>query len=74
MAAEIAHFAQRGLGLFAALRPFGCPLNHARGRRATKRLKGCCAGIRILPNDPNFDRGVSSVESRPQMLARGEEA
>lgn len=68
MAAEIAHWAKRGVRSFVILQPFGCLPNHICGRGVTKRLKDEYPGIQILPLDLDPDASQANIENRLQML------
>ena len=68
MAAEIAHYARKGVRSFVILQPFGCIPNHVCGRGMTKRLKDEFPQIQILPLDLDPDTSFANVENRLQML------
>ncbi len=68
MAAEIAHYAERGVKSFVILQPFGCLPNHICGRGTIKKLKERYPGISILPLDLDPDTSYANVENRLQML------
>ncbi|MGI6204701.1 MAG: acyl-CoA dehydratase activase [Anaerovoracaceae bacterium] len=68
MAAEIAHYAKRGVRTFVILQPFGCLPNHICGRGVIKRLKEEFPAISILPLDLDPDTSYANVENRLQML------
>ncbi len=68
MAAEIAHYAERGIKSFVILQPFGCLPNHICGRGTIKKLKERYPGIQILPLDLDPDTSYANVENRLQML------
>lgn len=74
MAAEIAHWAARGVRSFVILQPFGCLPNHICGRGVAKRLKDEYPGIQILPLDLDPDASFANVENRLQMLIMGDAA
>ena len=68
MAAEIAHYAEKGVHSFIILQPFGCLPNHICGRGVIKRLKDEYKDIQILPLDLDPDTSFANVENRLQML------
>lgn len=72
MAAEIAHYARKGVTSFVILQPFGCLPNHICGRGVTKRLKEEFPGIQILPLDLDPDASQANIENRLQMLIMNE--
>lgn len=74
MAAEIEHWAKRGVRSFVILQPFGCLPNHICGRGVTKPLKERHPGIRILPLDLDPDTSFANVENRLQMLIMADRA
>lgn len=72
MAAEIAHYAKRGVRSFIILQPFGCLPNHICGRGITKKLKDEYQRIQILPLDLDPDTSQANIENRLQMLIMNE--
>ena len=66
--AEIAAHAQRGVGSFVIVQPFGCLPNHISGRGMVKALKKQYPDIRIIALDFDADTGFANVENRLQML------
>ncbi len=72
MAAEIAHYAEKGVKSFVILQPFGCLPNHICGRGVIKKLKEEYPGISILPLDLDPDTSYANIENRLQMLIMNE--
>ncbi len=72
MAAEIAHYAKKGVKSFVILQPFGCLPNHICGRGVIKKLKEKYSGISILPLDLDPDTSYANIENRLQMLIMNE--
>ncbi len=68
MAAEIDHYAEKGVKSFIILQPFGCLPNHICGRGVIKSLKDRHPDISILPLDLDPDTSLANVENRLQML------
>ncbi len=68
MAAEIDHYAEKGVKSFIILQPFGCLPNHICGRGVIKSLKDKHPDISILPLDLDPDTSLANVENRLQML------
>lgn len=68
MAAEIAHYAHKGVKSFIILQPFGCLPNHVCGRGTVRALKTDFPDISILPLDLDPDTSYVNVENRLQML------
>ncbi|MCD8120412.1 MAG: acyl-CoA dehydratase activase [Lachnospiraceae bacterium] len=68
MAAEIDHYARKGVKSFVILQPFGCLPNHICGRGVIRRLKERYPEISILPLDLDPDTSFANVENRLQML------
>ncbi|MCL2441664.1 MAG: acyl-CoA dehydratase activase [Treponema sp.] len=68
IAADILHYAARGVRSFVILQPFGCLPNHICGRGIIKKLKEHYPGIQILPLDYDPDVSFANIENRLQML------
>jgi predicted CoA-substrate-specific enzyme activase len=68
IAADILHYAARGVTAFIILQPFGCLPNHVCGRGVVKRIKEMYPGIQILPLDYDPDISFANIENRLQML------
>lgn len=68
MAAEIVHYARKGVKAFIILQPFGCLPNHICGRGVIKRIKEDYPDITILPLDLDPDTSYANVENRMQMM------
>ena len=68
IAADILHYAEKGVRSFVILQPFGCLPNHICGRGIIKKLKDHYPGIQILPLDYDPDVSFANIENRLQML------
>jgi predicted CoA-substrate-specific enzyme activase len=68
IAADILHYAKRGVRSFVILQPFGCLPNHICGRGVIKKIKEIHPGIQILPLDYDPDASFANIENRIQML------
>jgi len=68
IAADILHYAAKGIRSFVILQPFGCLPNHICGRGIIKKLKDHYPGIQILPLDYDPDVSFANIENRLQML------
>jgi predicted nucleotide-binding protein (sugar kinase/HSP70/actin superfamily) len=68
IAAEILHYAEKGVRSFVILQPFGCLPNHICGRGVIKRIKEEHPDIQILPLDYDPDVSFANIENRLQML------
>jgi len=68
IAADILHYAAKGVRSFVILQPFGCLPNHICGRGIIKKLKEHYPGIQILPLDYDPDVSFANIENRLQML------
>ncbi|MDR0321837.1 MAG: acyl-CoA dehydratase activase [Treponema sp.] len=68
IAADILHYAAKGIRSFAILQPFGCLPNHICGRGIIKRIKEQHPDIQILPLDYDPDVSFANIENRLQML------
>jgi len=68
IAADILHYAAKGVRSFVILQPFGCLPNHVCGRGIIKKLKDHYPGIQILPLDYDPDVSFANIENRLQML------
>ncbi|MCL2215069.1 MAG: acyl-CoA dehydratase activase [Treponema sp.] len=68
IAADILHYAAKGIRSFIILQPFGCLPNHVCGRGIVKKLKDHYPGIQILPLDYDPDVSFANIENRLQML------
>ncbi|MCL2211138.1 MAG: acyl-CoA dehydratase activase [Treponema sp.] len=68
IAADILHYAAKGIRSFIILQPFGCLPNHICGRGIIKKLKDHYPGIQILPLDYDPDVSFANIENRLQML------
>jgi len=74
IAADILHYAERGVRCFVVLQPFGCLPNHIAGRGIIKKVKEIHPEIMVLPLDYDPDSGFANIENRLQMMimnARG---
>ena len=68
IAADILHYAAKGVRSFVILQPFGCLPNHICGRGIIKRIKELHPNIQILPLDYDPDVSFANIENRLQML------
>ena len=68
IAADILHYAARGIRSFVILQPFGCLPNHICGRGIIKKIKEQHGDIQILPLDYDPDVSFANIENRLQML------
>ncbi|MCL2196385.1 MAG: acyl-CoA dehydratase activase [Treponema sp.] len=68
IAADILHYAEKGIRSFVILQPFGCLPNHICGRGIIKKLKDHYPSIQILPLDYDPDVSFANIENRLQML------
>ncbi|MDR2542602.1 MAG: acyl-CoA dehydratase activase [Treponema sp.] len=68
IAAEILHYAAKGIRSFVILQPFGCLPNHICGRGIMKKIKEHYPGVQILPLDYDPDVSFANIENRLQML------
>jgi predicted nucleotide-binding protein (sugar kinase/HSP70/actin superfamily) len=68
IAADILHYAAKGIRSFVILQPFGCLPNHICGRGIIKRIKEQHPDIQILPLDYDPDVSFANIENRLQML------
>jgi len=68
IAAEILHYAAKGIKSFVILQPFGCLPNHICGRGVMKKIKEQYPEIQILPLDYDPDVSFANIENRLQML------
>jgi len=68
IAADILHYAAKGIRSFVILQPFGCLPNHICGRGIMKKVKEHYPGIQILPLDYDPDVSFANIENRLQML------
>ncbi|MCL2802173.1 MAG: acyl-CoA dehydratase activase [Treponema sp.] len=68
IAADILHYAAKGIRSFVILQPFGCLPNHICGRGIIKKVKEHYPGIQILPLDYDPDVSFANIENRLQML------
>jgi len=68
IAADILHYAEKGVRSFAILQPFGCLPNHICGRGVIKKIKELHPDIQILPLDYDPDVSFANIENRLQML------
>jgi predicted CoA-substrate-specific enzyme activase len=68
IAADILHYAAKGIRSFILLQPFGCLPNHICGRGIIKKIKEHYPGIQILPLDYDPDVSFANIENRLQML------
>ena len=68
IAAEILHYAAKGIKSFVILQPFGCLPNHVCGRGVMKKIKEHHPEIQILPLDYDPDVSFANIENRLQML------
>jgi predicted nucleotide-binding protein (sugar kinase/HSP70/actin superfamily) len=68
IAADILHYAAKGIRSFVILQPFGCLPNHICGRGIMKKIKEHYPGIQILPLDYDPDVSFANIENRLQML------
>jgi predicted nucleotide-binding protein (sugar kinase/HSP70/actin superfamily) len=68
IAADILHYAAKGVRSFVILQPFGCLPNHICGRGVIKKIKEMHPDIHILPLDYDPDVSFANIENRLQML------
>jgi predicted nucleotide-binding protein (sugar kinase/HSP70/actin superfamily) len=68
IAADILHYAKKGVRSFIILQPFGCLPNHICGRGIIKKIKEMRPDIQILPLDYDPDVSFANIENRLQML------
>ena len=68
IAADILHYAAKGIRSFVILQPFGCLPNHICGRGIMKKIKEHYPGVQILPLDYDPDVSFANIENRLQML------
>jgi predicted nucleotide-binding protein (sugar kinase/HSP70/actin superfamily) len=68
IAADILHYAEKGVKSFLVLQPFGCLPNHICGRGVMKKVKEMHPEIMILPLDYDPDVSFANIENRLQML------
>jgi len=68
IAADILHYAKKGVRSFVILQPFGCLPNHICGRGVIKKIKELHPDIQILPLDYDPDVSFANIENRLQML------
>jgi predicted CoA-substrate-specific enzyme activase len=68
IAADILHYAAKGVRSFVILQPFGCLPNHICGRGVIKKIKEQYPDIQILPLDYDPDVSFANIENRLQML------
>ena len=68
IAADILHYAEKGIRSFVILQPFGCLPNHICGRGVIKKIKEHYPQIQILPLDYDPDVSFANIENRLQML------
>jgi predicted CoA-substrate-specific enzyme activase len=68
IAADILHYAKKGVRSFVILQPFGCLPNHICGRGVIKKIKEMHPDIQILPLDYDPDVSFANIENRLQML------
>ena len=68
IAADILHYAKKGVRSFVILQPFGCLPNHICGRGVIKKIKEMHPEIQILPLDYDPDVSFANIENRIQML------
>jgi predicted CoA-substrate-specific enzyme activase len=68
IAADILHYAAKGIRSFIILQPFGCLPNHICGRGIIKKIKEQYPAIQILPLDYDPDVSFANIENRLQML------
>jgi predicted CoA-substrate-specific enzyme activase len=68
IAADIIHYAKKGVRSFVILQPFGCLPNHICGRGIIKKIKEQHPDIQILPLDYDPDVSFANIENRLQML------
>jgi predicted nucleotide-binding protein (sugar kinase/HSP70/actin superfamily) len=68
IAADILHYAKKGVRSFVILQPFGCLPNHVCGRGIIKKIKETHPDIQILPLDYEPDGSFANIENRLQML------
>jgi predicted CoA-substrate-specific enzyme activase len=68
IAADILHYAKKGVRSFVILQPFGCLPNHICGRGIMKKIKEQHPDIMILPLDYDPDVSFANIENRLQML------
>jgi predicted nucleotide-binding protein (sugar kinase/HSP70/actin superfamily) len=68
IAADIIHYAKKGIRSFVILQPFGCLPNHICGRGVIKKIKEQHPDIQVLPLDYDPDVSFANIENRLQML------
>ncbi|MCL2557022.1 MAG: acyl-CoA dehydratase activase [Treponema sp.] len=68
IAADILHYAERGVRCFVVLQPFGCLPNHIAGRGIIKKVKEIHPEIMALPLDYDPDSSFANIENRLQMM------
>ena len=68
IAADILHYAAKGIRSFVILQPFGCLPNHICGRGVMKKIKEQRPDIQVLPLDYDPDVSFANIENRLQML------
>jgi predicted nucleotide-binding protein (sugar kinase/HSP70/actin superfamily) len=68
IAADIQHYAHKGVKSFIILQPFGCLPNHICGRGVIKRLKELHPDIQIIALDYEPDVSYANIENRLQMV------
>ncbi|MCL2043847.1 MAG: acyl-CoA dehydratase activase [Treponema sp.] len=68
IAADILHYAAKGVRSFVIIQPFGCLPNHICGRGIIKKVKDIHPDIQILPLDYDPDISFANIENRIQML------
>jgi len=68
IAADILHYAGKGVRSFVVLQPFGCLPNHVCGRGVMKKVKEHHPDIMVLPLDYDPDVSFANIENRLQML------
>jgi len=68
IAADLLHYAAKGIKSFIILQPFGCLPNHICGRGIIKKIKEQYPTIQILPLDYDPDVSFANIENRLQML------
>ncbi|MDR0553446.1 MAG: acyl-CoA dehydratase activase [Treponema sp.] len=68
IAADILHYASKGVRSFVILQPFGCLPNHVCGRGVIKKIKEQYPDIQILPLDYDPDVSFANIENRLQMM------
>jgi predicted nucleotide-binding protein (sugar kinase/HSP70/actin superfamily) len=68
IAADILHYAAKGVRSFVIIQPFGCLPNHICGRGVIKKIKEEHPDVQILPLDYDPDVSFANIENRLQML------